>query len=883
MSEELNTGQIKVQVSERKTMFILLKRLIKLLAWSLILIVFLIFIATGLIYLYQDEIKQAAIDEVNKNLRTEVVIRPENIDVTFFKTFPDACVQFTNASVLETLKRDKRDTIIKIGELLLHFNLTDIFKKKYIIREISLTKSDINLLKDANGLMNFIFWKTDTTSVKNNDAKLEFQIQRFFLRDVAFRYSDLSKKFSFGVTINQMRIDGNFNSNIKKIESEGNFKIKHFVITSKNNLISQEIDFKTELKIQGDDWELRNSRIAIEKMNFNLTGGLSNKSGELYSDIYFRAENFSFKTLASLLDENTKKRLDEYEVDGSIYLNGRLKGKTLDYQSYIISAAFSTEKMKINYLPNNMELNDVSFKGIFEKYPGKAEVISMKKITARLNESTLNGQFTLMDLNMPHISFKGDINANIEDITRFYPVDTLESASGKITLHTEISGKAETLKQNLLDPTVQLSIHTELVSVQLQFKNTPSPIQIHSGKLNLDENTVSCYGLELASEESKLKLTGKWFNFSEWIKDHGSEIILEGSVDAETLNWEKIIYLLSGEKKVNIAQQKQKDGILDNQLSVKMNLKIEKGLLKKFVAEQVIGTLDIHKGKILFDHFSFKNSGGEIKLNCLVEEVEKKIEIKGSSELNHLNIHEVFKEFDNFGQSTIIDKNIKGWASAKIDFITDFDANFDLIKKNLRTSCDLTIEDGSLLNYAPLEGLAKYIEIKELRDVRFSTLQTHFDIKEEKISIAKTFIDNSAMDITLSGTHQFNQDIDYRVSLRMSEFLARRPGKKKELDEELKYVENDPENNRKVFLRIYGNMDNIKYKFDRVSAREKIKQDLKNEKQNLKSILREEFGWFRKDTSLNKKTKRIQKKDPETFQIKFGEKNTSKEEDDDDF
>jgi hypothetical protein len=61
-------------------------------------------------------------------------------------------------------------------------------------------------------------------------------------------------------------------------------------------------------------------------------------------------------------------------------------------------------------------------------------------------------------------------------------------------------------------------------------------------------------------------------------------------------------------------------------------------------------------------------------------------------------------------------------------------------------------------------------------------------------------------------------------------------------------MEKDPENRRSVFIKMTGNIDNPIIKYDRKGLKEKVKSDLKQEKQNLKLLLREEFGLFKKDS-----------------------------------
>jgi hypothetical protein len=157
-----------------------------------------------------------------------------------------------------------------------------------------------------------------------------------------------------------------------------------------------------------------------------------------------------------------------------------------------------------------------------------------------------------------------------------------------------------------------------------------------------------------------------------------------------------------------------------------------------------------------------------------------------------------------------------------------------------------------------LESLAKYIELKELKRIKFSTLKTHVDIKNQLISFSKTELGNSVLNLNVYGTHSFTNEIDYHIKLLLSEYLAKRPGKSKQMDEELMENETDPESKRCVFIHMTGTVDKPIIKYDRKAMKQKIKQDIKDEKKPLKKILNEEFGWFKNDTAVQNSKSKIQ-------------------------
>ena len=143
-------------------------------------------------------------------------------------------------------------------------------------------------------------------------------------------------------------------------------------------------------------------------------------------------------------------------------------------------------------------------------------------------------------------------------------------------------------------------------------------------------------------------------------------------------------------------------------------------------------------------------------------------------------------------------------------------------------------------------------------------------------------IKSSALNLSISGVHTFNNEIDYKIKMLLSDLLANKMKRNKKENEEFGKVEDDGTGKTNLFLSMTGTVDNPVIKYDRKSAVEKIKQDFKKERQNLKTILREEFGWLKKDTtSTNKKQKPKEKDDK--FIIKWDEDAKDEKPDKDDF
>ena len=114
--------------------------------------------------------------------------------------------------------------------------------------------------------------------------------------------------------------------------------------------------------------------------------------------------------------------------------------------------------------------------------------------------------------------------------------------------------------------------------------------------------------------------------------------------------------------------------------------------------------------------------------------------------------------------------------------------------------------------------------------------------------------------MTCSGIHDFDNMVDYKLQLLLSDMLGK---KIKEQDTEFGQVEDDGLGKTKLFLTMKGPVDDPKFGYDKKAVAEKIKTEVKTEKQNLKNLLSAEFG-SRKNTPSQPQT---QKKKKEEMQV----------------
>jgi hypothetical protein len=169
-----------------------------------------------------------------------------------------------------------------------------------------------------------------------------------------------------------------------------------------------------------------------------------------------------------------------------------------------------------------------------------------------------------------------------------------------------------------------------------------------------------------------------------------------------------------------------------------------------------------------------------------------------------------------------------------------------------------------------MNKLSKFVSVNELSHIKFNELANTISINNKKISIPQFQINSSAMNLYCSGTHDFNNNIDYHFKVTLNELLSkkrkREVPKKNEFDE----IEDDEQGKTTLFISMTGNMENPKIKFDKKELKQFVKDEIKNEKQTVKQLLKDEFGLFKKDKNLKEKNDKKEVK-PKAFDVEWEE------------
>lgn len=195
------------------------------------------------------------------------------------------------------------------------------------------------------------------------------------------------------------------------------------------------------------------------------------------------------------------------------------------------------------------------------------------------------------------------------------------------------------------------------------------------------------------------------------------------------------------------------------------------------------------------------------------------IYLSSTIDANMLDLDKLLIKFENFGQDYFINENIRGKVSGNIKsnlwVYPDFTPNLEKSEMTMQIS----VYDGALVKFAPMQALSRFFQDKNLNLVRFDTLSNTFSLKDGIITIPRMNINTSLGFLEFSGRQTLDANMDYFVRLPLSMvtkvgFKALFGGRNREEvdpEQEDDIIYRDP-NKRVLFVNvnIRGTSDDIK-------------------------------------------------------------------------
>jgi len=824
----------------------------KLAIWVVSICLVVVTAITILLTVYEDEIEQYAVAEINKYLDVKVDV--QDIDLTFFSNFPYVSLDFQKVLILDNYQTiESDDTLLYAKNLYLNFNLVDIYNSNYKVRRINAKSAVLKIKTAENGEVNYNITKPSKDTVR---SKFDFAVKQLKLSDFKFEYVNVSTRQFYKLDLKEGKIGGDFSESSYNLTAKidlfiDQLKTNSFTLISKKNA---QMELALNINTITNEYNFTRGDLKIEKMPFGITGHITNDN----IDLAIKGDDIKLDELSNTILSNAVDLAKKYESYGQVSFKSTIKGPLAKTEMPAIDAKFSIKDGSIKEKEKNLSITDLNIIGVYKNaQKSRRETLSFSKVSMDLLGSHFQGNTELVDFSIP--TFKGHLSGsfNLKSFHEFLNIETIERLEGNVKFNTNYAIRFTDIQYNpQLFDIFNTTGNFELKDIIYKAFNDNAIYKNINGEIIVKGDDAAAKNVSIHTQNSDLLINGALKNFIPFVEGTG-QLGLIATLESDRILLDDFL----GNNKANAGNSKAQTMFeIPNIINLNLELKVKALDWENHQYRQINGKLLMANRVVTIKHFNLKTLKGDIAGNLKVSNfLEQGNTVDGKLIFNGVDVKALFAEWKNFSQTSITSENIVGHSKGEIDLLLVFDQYFNIQPEKMLVTTHVTITDGELNNLSTMKDITAYMRTNKglklalnkhinnfedkLMHIKFEELQNDILIKEGRINIPRMNIYSSAMDLTLSGWHDFDNQIDYHFGFRFREL--------KTIPEYTEFgkIEDDGLG-WKIYLSMFGDLDDPSYKLDKEERKAIRQESIAEEKATFKSILKTEMNLYRKDSTV---------------------------------
>ena len=794
---------------------------------GLILLLFCV-VGAVLVYTYQDQLVSRFVAEANRKIDTP--IQAGSIEASWWQKFPDVSIVLSDV-VIDGSLPGPTDTLGTAKTIYCTFNAWDILKGDWVVDQIHLKDGMIFLVQTELGDNNYTIVKKDTTKQKD----VGFKLEKIELQNIAVTYLDLLRNQKYLLQTHEVSASLVSRDKMFDVQLDGNITSDALIIGERQFFKDKNVELEGNIRYLQPQkkWDIVETDITVNGSTFGLNGYYD--GSEEIIDLSVKGQDTDVQTILSLIPDDLSQKFRHYRSKGDIYFEGSLAGSANSEKSPEVQVKFGCKNASFFHPGHKKGIKQVYLSGNFSSSEAgdlSKATLSLKNVKGVMESLPFKGNLTISNLRDYHI--KGDFEGtmDLKSWQNFLPPGEINEATGTMQMDVAFDGPVHYLKaQNAVDKfktTGEISID----SLNFSLKKSSLPFRNFGGHFLFNGRDLAISDFKGTIGNSDFILNGFFRNIIAFIFSKNQPIGIEADLQAENLDLDE---LLTGSSKAPdqtvVGKQAYTYFEINPRLALTFNCKIDHLKFRRFRGSSIEGKLRISDQVAHGQHISFETIGGKIAMSGRVDGRQKDhIRVYTKSSYQGIYIDSLFYVFENFGQNFLEDKHLKGQAYAEIDTYMAFDDHLRFKSPDLVVDAGLIIQNGELNNFEPLQKLSTYIDSQDLRNLRFADLKNNIKIKDREIYLPNMVVESNVTTIAVNGMHTFDQNINYRLKVPIK-------SSKKDKDEYFGAIEEDGSNTN-LFLRITGTTSDYQVVYDKDAVKNKIRQDLKEEKWEFRKAVR---------------------------------------------
>jgi uncharacterized protein involved in outer membrane biogenesis len=735
-----------------------------------VLLLLLVGSAVALPLLFQDRIAAAAIDLLNERLDARVEV--ESVRVGLLRSFPNVRLQLEGLQV--TGVGDFEGVVlVRVEELRAALHLLDFLRERQLrVQHFDLVRPEFQLRVLEDGRANWAVTQARSAEGSKGGG-LELTLKRYGLREGQVQYQDAKREVEFALAGLEHRGRGKLSRERFTLQTSTAATSVDLSVGGVRSLRGAALDLDCDLDVDtgAGTITISDNLLRLDELQIGLAGGIQKTDEGSQVDLDFRVQSQDLKALLSMIPAFRERRFAELKAQGALQVGGSLRGLLAEGQLPTLRAQVSVADGAFSWpgLPESVQDIQVEGSLVHPDPEIQGTNLALSRFSFRVAGAPVEGRLQVL-LPPDGLDVDGAVKGRMDlaSLERAMPMKEGESYAGVVDVDLSFDGRPADVQAKRFD---RIEAAGALIAQALRIErgDLPAPLTVSKARLELSPRHLRVSNFEAKLGDSDLAVEGFLDNLPQWL---WGDDPLVGRLDlrSEVLDLDALRGASGGEEE-GAREALRVPPDLDLALDARVGRLMAGGLELR----EVDGRAAIRERALILEGLDLETLGGSVRLEGRYDSAPLEPRVDMDLDVRRLDLGRAAATFDSLRKVAPIVSASRGTVSTRMTLAGRFDEAMSVVLDSLGGD-GLLSTTTLIVEGAPSMGLvADALQNDRFRRLDLSGIRLPFRFEEGKVTVRPFGFDLGPVHARASGSHHFDQDLDYRIRLDLpvAEFAGR--------------------------------------------------------------------------------------------------------------
>lgn len=738
-----------------------------------ILVALLIIVIISIPLLFGGTIKDKIRYLANEHVNAKVDFA--DVDISLIRSFPKASVIIDELSIINFAPFEG-DTLAYAKKISLDMSINELFKdaeEPISIQKFIIDEANIGIKTDSIGNSNFDIAKASEepeVATKEESGSFTFELDHYEINNSKLLYqNDISKIALLMTNVNHSG-DGSLSGENIVLDtassSEVSFSLDNTKYLNKNAL---KLEAELELDLENQRYTFKENKAFINQLPLEFEGFVQLFEKYTDVDLSFKTPSSDFKNFLAVIPEVYAKNLDGVQTTGDFSVNGIIKGKTDDVYIPKMDIKIASHNASFKYPDLPKSVQNINIDTQIKNDTGLADdmYINIGNLTFRIDQDTFAAKGSLRNITTNMIvdmAVNGTLN--LANLDKAYPLELEQQLNGILKANVNTNFDMQSLEKEEYQ-NVKSAGTISLDKFTYASPELPSEINIERANVNFKPNTITLDKMEVTTGKSDLAAQGTINNLMGFLF---SKQDLKGTFDVSSEVFAVNDFMVAENETV---EEQTEEKATNDPLKI---------------PSFIDATLNFDAKKVIYDNLELRNTKGSVKINdetAYLQNVTSnlfdgglafngKVSTKSETpnfgmnlDLSKIDIVKSFSSLELLQGLAPIAKALTGALTTQINLNGNLKNDLTPVLNSVKGDALAEILNAQISTAQTplLSKLDSKLNFLDLDKLNLKDLKTSLTFDDGKINVKPFDFDIKGIKITAGGSHGFDMNMDYNVSL----------------------------------------------------------------------------------------------------------------------